>query len=184
MEQSIGKLKPSVLLLDQALIEPDGCKAIQTLCALSPKTNVILFTTRPTKKGAKEAILAGAKAYCGTKDLKSSHISKVLQVVQKGHVWLAPDMIPSILNDLIGLANNHHGNPLVELDGRLNILTPQERKISQMIGSGNRNKEIANSLEITERTVKAHLTSIFRKLGAPDRLQLALLVNNHIHTPR
>ena len=59
---------------------------------------------------------------------------------------------------------------------RLVHLTPREREIALWIASGDRNKEIANRLEITERTVKAHLTSIFRKLGLTDRLRLALFI--------
>jgi two-component system NarL family response regulator len=59
---------------------------------------------------------------------------------------------------------------------RLAYLTRREREIAELIGNGECNKQIARQLTITERTVKAHLTEIFRKLGIADRLKLALLV--------
>jgi DNA-binding NarL/FixJ family response regulator len=66
----------------------------------------------------------------------------------------------------------------VAFDLRLANLTEREQEISVLIGSGESNKQIARRLDITERTVKAHLTEIFRKLGITDRLRLALLVTN------
>ena len=59
---------------------------------------------------------------------------------------------------------------------RFDFLAPRERQIALLVGSGANNKEIAERLGISESTVKAHLTSVFRKLGVPDRLRLALLV--------
>ena len=61
--------------------------------------------------------------------------------------------------------------------GRLAALTLREREIAELIGNGESNKQIARQLLITERTVKAHLTGIFRKLGIVDRLSLALRVS-------
>jgi DNA-binding NarL/FixJ family response regulator len=60
--------------------------------------------------------------------------------------------------------------------GRLAYLTVREREIAALVGSGGTNKEVAKQLDISERTVKAHLTEIFRKLGIADRLKLALLL--------
>jgi two-component system NarL family response regulator len=61
---------------------------------------------------------------------------------------------------------------------RLADLTRREREIAELIGNGESNKQIARQLAITERTVKAHLTEIFRKLGIADRLRLALLITD------
>jgi DNA-binding NarL/FixJ family response regulator len=60
--------------------------------------------------------------------------------------------------------------------GRLVYLTEREREIAALVGSGGTNKQIARQLDISERTVKAHLTEVFRKLGIADRLKLALLL--------
>jgi len=60
--------------------------------------------------------------------------------------------------------------------GRLLYLTEREREIAALVGNGGTNKQIARQLDISERTVKAHLTGIFRKLGVADRLKLALLL--------
>jgi DNA-binding NarL/FixJ family response regulator len=65
--------------------------------------------------------------------------------------------------------------------GRLADLTQREREIATLIGIGESNKQIARRLTITERTVKAHLTEIFRKLGIGDRLRLALRVTAATH---
>jgi DNA-binding NarL/FixJ family response regulator len=62
------------------------------------------------------------------------------------------------------------------LPRRFDFLAPREREIALLVGSGANNREIAERLSITESTVKAHLTSVFRKLDVPDRLRLALVV--------
>ncbi|MES9812798.1 MAG: helix-turn-helix transcriptional regulator [Candidatus Thiodiazotropha sp.] len=65
-----------------------------------------------------------------------------------------------------------------DIESTLSKLTDREREIAQLVGSGDSNKVIAKKLDITERTVKAHLSSIFRKTSTKDRLQLGLLINS------
>ena len=77
----------------------------------------------------------------------------------------------------MGRPQGHFSLP--QEDPSLDGLTPREKEIVQQIGGGSSNKEIAYHLHVSEKTVKAHLTSIFRKLGVSDRLHLALYVNGH-----
>ena len=89
-----------------------------------------------------------------------------------------------LLEELTALTERRHKEFPPNLDTRLDRLTPREREIAQLIGGGASNKEIAGRLNITEATVKAHLTAIFRKLGLSDRLGLALFVTEYNRVAR
>jgi DNA-binding NarL/FixJ family response regulator len=81
--------------------------------------------------------------------------------------------VPKLVDSLIA----QRQDPSTGATGRFAILTPREIEIARLIGQGSSNKRIAAQLAIAERTVKAHLTEIFRKTGADDRVKLALMVS-------
>src|SRR5262249_62167935 len=87
--------------------------------------------------------------------------------------------IPHLLEDTTARPEQRPPAPPVEADSRLDRITLREREIVQLLSAGASNKEIAKKLAVTERTVKAHLTAVFRKLGISGRLQLALFVLEH-----
>ncbi|MBT3045713.1 MAG: response regulator transcription factor [gamma proteobacterium symbiont of Ctena orbiculata] len=96
-----------------------------------------------------------------------------------GEVWVGRSLLFKLMNRLSSMAS-----PQAEERGMqggsadsLAKLTEREREIAQHVGAGDSNKVIARKLDITERTVKAHLSSIFRKTNTKDRLQLGLLIN-------
>jgi DNA-binding NarL/FixJ family response regulator len=105
-----------------------------------------------------------------------------VKAVLKGEIWVARNLIPHLVKELNGAAASEE-KALPKLFTDFSHLRPREREIAQMIGAGGSNKEIANRLKITEATVKAHLTSIFRTFGFSSRVRLALLVerNRHFH---
>ena len=122
--------------------------------------------------------MGGAKGYCNN-DVDPSLLMKAIEVVQKGEIWVGRKFVPHILEELTSLIRSQQkassGKPRASLEG----LTYREYQIAQSIGDGLSNKEVSIQFKITERTVKAHLNSIFRKLKITDRLRLALTVANY-----
>ena len=133
---------------------------------------MIVLANAPHQTEAIHCLRVGAMGY--------SHAytdSKVLQeiktVVENGGVWIGQDA----LRQLIESSSKRVGSQAEYVEGLLNKLTTREREVALQTAKGDSNKEIARTLQITERTVKAHLAHIFERLGAKDRLQLALMLN-------
>ena len=176
--QSAAAYKPSVILLDHGLPELGGINGITTLNQLFPSTRIILFSNNLDDKGIIRALKAGASGYC-PRDTDSDLLSKAIKVVQNGEIWVGRRIIHALLKELSSPTTSQHPNTESwgYLMDRLMCLSPRELQVAEMVGKGALNKQIAFGMSITERTVKAHLTSIFRKLNVSDRLQLALVVS-------
>jgi DNA-binding NarL/FixJ family response regulator len=97
-------------------------------------------------------------------------------MLQKGEVWVKRNVVPHLIGELARLTRGRTQDAASH-DTRLARLTPREREVVSHVGEGASNKEIASRLMMTEHTVKAHLTAIFRKLELSGRVQLALLAN-------
>ena len=180
LEQDMADSKPSFLLLDLNLPRLDGIGSVPAIQRLSPSTKIIVLSSAPDEKEAVRALKAGAVGYCN-KDIEPSLLRKAVNVVQKGEIWVGRKTISRLLAELTSLAESHQKD-FPNLPGvYLGYLTPREQQIALLIGDGAHNKEIAGRLNISERTVKAHLTAIFQKLQIPDRLRLGLFVAGHNH---
>jgi DNA-binding NarL/FixJ family response regulator len=182
LERSMATLNPAVLLLDLALPHL-GIEGVPTIQRLSPSTQIVLFSSSPDEKEAISALKAGARGY-HSRDIAPYLLRKAVQLVRKGEIWVGRNVIPHLLKELTSLTERRKPDAPAGPDGRLDRLTPREREITHLIGNGASNKEIASQLEVTEKTVKAHLTAIFRKLGLSDRLRLALFVSEHSRMSR
>ena len=180
LERNMTDSKPAVLLLDSDLPRLDRLKDIPAIRRLSLSTKVIVLSSHDNEKEVISAFKAGAKGYC-KKEIEPSLLRKAVKVVQNGEIWVGRKIIPRLLAELTSLIKGHQkdGPDLPEV--YLNYLTPREQQITLLIGRGACNKDIAKQLDISERTVKAHLTAIFQKLQIPDRLRLGLFVNGHNH---
>jgi DNA-binding NarL/FixJ family response regulator len=101
-------------------------------------------------------------------------------MVQKGEIWVGRDLIPYLVREVRELTflTKRQEERSQAVSG-LNSLTSRGREIAHLVASGASNKEIGSRLNITEATVKAHLTSIFRRLGFSDRVHLAIFVTEH-----
>lgn len=172
----MADLKPDILLLDLALPRLGGIKGVLATRNLSPETKIVLLARSPNAKELISVLRAGAWGYC-EKDIDPSLLKKAVVRVQKGEVWLKRNLVPHLIEELARLTRRRLKDSLPKLDSRLANLTPRERDVVSLVGNGASNKEIASRLTVTEHTVKAHLTAIFRKLGFSGRVQLALLAN-------
>jgi DNA-binding NarL/FixJ family response regulator len=177
--------KPDVLLLDRDLPGMGGVEGLSVLHQVCPSTRIIFFTSRHDEREAINVLKAGARGYC-IKEIESFHLRKAIRVIQKGEVWAGRRIICQLLAELTSCTEKGQEDGPAQADIYLKYLTPREREISVLVSEGSCNKEIASQLNISERTVKAHLTVVFHKLQISDRLRLGLFVagqNQGNHTP-
>jgi DNA-binding NarL/FixJ family response regulator len=182
LEHSLLNRRPVALLLDLHLAELGGIGGVAEIHRLRPATRIVLLTNRPDEREGIAALKAGARGYCD-RDIDPLLLAKALDVVQQGEIWVGRKLVPHLLEELTALTERQQQDLPPDLDTRLVRITAREREIAQLLSAGASNKEIARRLSVTERTVKAHLTAIFRKLGISGRLQLALFVLEHSRSP-
>lgn len=128
---------------------------------------VIVVNTNPSDEEGYAALLAGAAAYCHAAAPKEL-LQQVLSAVNSGEIWAGRSLVMRLLKAV---------NQLPAKIDPLTGLSEREREVAYLAARGQSNKEIARALNITERTVKAHLSACFEKLNISDRVQLALKVN-------
>jgi two-component system nitrate/nitrite response regulator NarL len=182
LQRSMSSLKPAVLLLDLGFPGLQDRAEVSAIQRLSPSTKIILLTKTLAEDEGTSMLEAGVKGYCSL-DIDPGLLKKAVQMVQKGEIWVGRRFISQLLDALVALTEKQRTKSLPKPDESLDRLTPREREIVKLLGVGASNKEIGNQLNVTEKTVKAHFTSIFRKLGVSDRLHLALFVNGHRPEP-
>lgn len=175
---SLGELKKlcaskkfDAILLHRMLIDRP---AFSALLSLSPATRFFLLSDRPDEEEALTFLKMGIVGY-GNTYISSPRLIEALRVVTNGGVWLGQKVIQRLIMDTSGNAKGDDGKNISA--SLLTTLTRAERNIAELVACGNSNLEIAADLDITERTVKAHLTSIYAKTKTGNRLNLALLIN-------
>jgi len=125
------------------------------------------------------ALVQGAAGYCGESE-PPKLLLKAIECIIKGDIWIQRHLVPRVIGSLVQIKNasnrNNEKNNSIESQELLKSLSNREYDVAKMIRNGENNKKIALAMAISERTVKAHLTSIFKKLNLPDRLHLALFI--------
>jgi DNA-binding NarL/FixJ family response regulator len=156
---------PDVILMDVRMPEMDGVAATQAIAQAFPTVKILILTTFDDTEYVTQALQHGASGYL-LKDTPAEELVQAIQLVHKGYTQLGP----GLAQKLIGKS---HPAPPPEnpLETILAELTPREREILQLISQGSSNKEIAQALYISEKTVKNHITSILGRLGLRDRTQ-------------
>ena len=183
LERGMVGRRPAAVLLDIALPGLGGATGIAALQKLRAAAKIIVLTGAPDEREGIAILKAGARGYCH-RDIDGPLLEKATDVVLKGEIWVGRKLIPHLLEELTVLTEQRRRDTPGKGDERLGRVTPRERQIVDLLSAGASNKEIAKRLNVTERTVKAHLTAIFRKLGLSGRLQLALFALEHGRSAR
>ncbi|VCU69260.1 Transcriptional regulatory protein DegU [Pigmentiphaga humi] len=136
--------------------------------AMLADTHLIVTSSQPAEDEAARALMGGASGYCHTYAPVET-LASALEAVSTGGVWLGQALMSSLLRQID--ARSAPSGDWSE------SLTQRESRVARLAAGGHTNPRIATALGITERTVRAHLSSIFEKLGVGDRLQLALRVH-------
>jgi DNA-binding NarL/FixJ family response regulator len=175
LSRAVSQRDAGVLLLDLAFPELNGAAGVAELHRLSPTTRILIIGESADDRLVVGLLRAGAAGCCAY-DADQSTLHKAVDFVAKGQMWVSRTVIAYLLEQVASLSDASPETVSVETDPRFSLLTERQRQIVALIGTGASNREIATRLHVTEKTVKAHLTSVFRRLGVSDRLQLALLV--------
>jgi DNA-binding NarL/FixJ family response regulator len=177
LERVLDAFQPDVLLLDQQILGSRGIAQLPALLRHSPATHIIVCAAEAAAREQVAALKMGARGCCSL-NAPGPLVRKAVVSVAQGEIWVARNVIPDLLKEVLALAEMQ-AKTAVPDDERFARLTRSERLIAHLIAGGASNKEIAIELTVTEKTVKAHLTAIFRKLGVSDRLRLAILMTQH-----
>lgn len=154
---------------------PDGQSSdvlVQGLAGVRAGRLLIVLADEPSEDGAMAALAAGAVGYCNG-HAAPTVLRQIASVVENGGIWVGQALMQRLL---AATARLLPASADAHAEWR-RTLTVREQEVALALARGASNKEIARQLEITERTVKAHVSAMLEKLGARDRLQLSLLVN-------
>jgi Response regulator containing a CheY-like receiver domain and an HTH DNA-binding domain len=161
--------KPDVLLTDIGMPQMNGIELTQTLRREFPDLGVVILTIYNDDERVFAAIKAGAKGYV-LKDSPPEETIAAVRAVGGGEALLHPSLVRRFIDEFSRLSVQKAADNAVFAE-----LTEREREVLAEIGKGKRNKEIADALFISEKTVKNHISSIFAKLEVNTRAEAALL---------
>jgi two-component system NarL family response regulator len=147
------KYRPDVVLMDLRMPQMEGVEAVRRIREIDPHARVVVLTTYDADEDIARALQAGAKAYI-LKDIAADGLIACIRDVLAGKTYLAPAAAAKLAERVTQVQ-----------------LTPRELAALKLLASGQSNKEIASSLEISERTVKSHLAHLFEKLGVTSRTE-------------
>jgi len=159
---------PDVILLDLKLPGLDGIAVLGELKARGSASRVLVLTSATEPASASLAVRSGAAGVI-YKDVDPDALVRAIRSVHDGHLLLAPEAAGSLVRS---------AGTWSPADG-LDALTRREREVLAEIAKGRSNREIARALGVSEKTVKAHVSSVLAKLGVQDRTQAALLAVRH-----
>jgi NarL family two-component system response regulator YdfI len=156
-----AEVQPDVILMDLRMPGMDGLTAIERLRAEQPHIAVVILTTFNEDELMRRGLRAGARGYL-LKDTDRQTLFNNIRAAARGETLLKPEIMARLLAEPVSHTAGSSSQPGQEL-------TEREREVLAAVGRGERSKEIALRLGITERTVKAHLASIYSKLGVDSR---------------
>ena len=158
------RLRPDVVLLDLVMPRLDGVRALRALRERLPGARVIVLTSFLDDDKLLPALRAGAAGYL-LKNAEPRELVRAVRVAHAGEALLDPVVAARLVESLAA----------GEQDEPLDRLTPREREVLVLIGHGFPNKQIAQRLDVSEKTVKTHVGRLLAKLGVDDRTQAAVL---------
>lgn len=169
--EQISTLQPDVVLMDIRMPVMDGVAATGAIARHYPDTKVLVLTTFDDDEYVSQAMRLGAKGYL-LKDTEPDELALAIRSVYKGHTQLGPGLFEKALMPVATPTLS------VEPPPQLAQLTPRELDVLRLIASGANNREIAQSLFLSENTVKNYVTNILSRLNLRDRTQAALLAHS------
>ena len=168
---------PDVVLMDIRMPVMDGVAATGAIVSRFPTIRVLILTTFDDTEYVTKALQAGASGYL-LKDTPAEELVQAIQWVNKGYTQLSPGLAQKLVQDSrvsSGVESEKRLENLTESGlNPIAALTPREQEVLQLIATGSSNREIAQTLYISEKTVKNHITNLLMGLGLRDRTQAAI----------
>ena len=169
-------LPPEVVILDSAVLNRPLEHEAGQIVGMAGAARVIVMTPVFDEEEEISLLKAGVKGCC-RRGIDPESLQQVLNVTYNGGVWVTRSLVPRLVAELQRYAQAPRPAARKAADDKLKSLTPREREIVMLIVGGANNKQVGKALNISERTVKGHLSNVFQKLGVPDRLKLMLYMN-------
>lgn len=163
--------QPDVVLMDVRMPQVDGVAATKQICGEFADVKILVLTTFDDDDYVQQAMRYGAKGYL-LKQTPIDELAIAIRSVHQGYTHMGPGLFEKTL------ASPTVDSPSEALTAQLATLSPREQEVLKLITNGLNNREIAQTLFISERTVRNHVTRILSQLGLRDRTQAALLANN------
>jgi two-component system nitrate/nitrite response regulator NarL len=170
----IQSTRPDLLLLDLCMPRLSGLDALRELSGCREEIRIILLAGTIDRSQLVSAVRLGVRGLL-LKDAPTEVLFESIMCVLSGQYWLGQ----SLVSDLLEIVR-----PLIQTSGinggpNLSRLTPREQQVLRMVVAGHSNREIAQQWMVSEETIKHHLTRMFDKVGASNRVELAMLANRH-----
>jgi DNA-binding NarL/FixJ family response regulator len=164
----IRELRPDLVLMDIRMPDLDGIAATRRVLAAEPDVKVVVLTTFEEDDYIFEALSAGASGFL-LKRTTPEELIAAIHTIAEGDSLLSPSVTRRVIERMAT-------EPAATLSGaQLEVLTPREREVLELVGRGLSNREIADAFTIEESTVKTHVKRILMKLGLRDRVQAVIL---------
>lgn len=166
-EECLMKLQecnPQVLLLDIDMPKINGISVLEEVKKQKTNLKVLILTVHNEVEYLLKAVDIGVDGYL-LKDSESVELKRAIQLIVKGESYIQPRLIPMLNSRLIARDSDKD---------KIELLTQRELEVLKQVANGMINKEIATSLNISERTVKNHISNIFKKIDVSDRTQAAV----------
>lgn len=160
------ELNPDVVLMDLSMPVLDGVEATRRLLAANPAAKVVVLTSFSDQPRVADALAAGAVGYL-LKDCEPRDLLAAVRAAARGHAPLDPRVARALLPS---------AGPARPADG----LSAREQQVLRLVTKGLANKQIARYLGISESTVKAHISNVFRRIGVADRTSAAIWARDHL----
>lgn len=168
--EALGAKQYDIVILHRLLVDLPTFTDIRRAI---PSARFFLLSDLPGEEEGLAFLKLGIVGY-GNTYISPPRFAEALHVIADGGVWLGQQVIRQLIIESYAQSS---GTSPGSSNPRLSVLTRMERNVAELIAQGRTNLEIAAELDITERTVKAHLTAIYSKLHVANRLSLALLIN-------
>jgi DNA-binding NarL/FixJ family response regulator len=174
---TVGELKSrsagaafDLIMIHRTLVDTDTFIDIRRA---TPLSRIFLLSDQPDEDEGLTFLKLGIVGYANTY-ISSERLAEAVRVITSGAVWLGQKVMQRLILDSYARAKE---KAIADSEKKLDSLTKREHEIADLISQGQTNLEIAANLDIAERTVKAHLSSIYEKTKTGSRLNLALLIN-------
>ncbi len=162
--EKLNKVKPDILLLDINMPKKNGIEVLEEIKNNNMNVKVLILTVHNEVEYLLKAVDIGVDGYI-LKDTESNELKKAIISIVNGESYIQPNLIPALNSKLVSRDKDKD---------KIDSLTNREMEVLICVANGMFNREIADELSISERTVKNHVTNIFKKIDVADRTQAAV----------
>jgi len=166
----IAELKPDIVLMDISLPGLSGIEVTRQVRDISPATRVLMLTVHEDEGMLRESIRAGAYGYI-LKRAADAELIQAIRVVSQGQMYIYPSLTSALVKDI----SPHAAAP----EPAIEALTAREKEVLLLLARGYTNRQIAEEMNLSVRTIEGHRASLVNKLGISSRVELMNYVEEH-----